>query len=151
MAIDYFCCANIDLSAGWCRKFLVHDLGLVIPRGRPQDWLENEAATVIVRDCDPVKPQVPIDMFGFAPQVSILMRPVLSARWLELGMQTIVRVVDCMLRNTQGDIGFSIEYERVLLLRHGNSVDIRDDFDERLGRGLASLISVPLQSKAFSP
>ena len=151
MAIDYCCFANTDLTAGWCRKFLMRELGLVIPKGRPQDWLEDEATTVIVQDCDPAQNQVPADMFGFAPRVSILMRPVLSARWLESGMQTIIRVVDCMLRNTHGDVGFSIEYERVLLLRRGNSVEIRDDFDARLGRGLASLIGGPLQSRAFSP
>lgn len=151
MAIDYFCFANTDYTAGECRKFLVRDLGLVIARSRPPDWLENEATTVIVQDCDPAQHQVLADMFGFAPRISILMRPVLSARWIESGMQTIVRVVDCMLRNTEGDIGFSVEYERVLLLRRGNTVQIRDDFDERLGRGLESLISLPSQSKSFSP
>ena len=65
------------------------------------------------------------EVYGSALRLGITMRPVLS---LESGFVTIMGVVDLMLRLTRGDAGFSLEIERVLLLRRQGEVCVREDF-----------------------
>jgi hypothetical protein len=88
------------------------------------------------------------EVYGSAPRLGITMRPVLS---LESGFVTIMGVVDLMLRLSRGDAGFSLEIERVLLLRRQGEVCVREDFRRHMTERDLARISVPYRFEALKP
>jgi len=153
MAIDFVCCADTALTVVECKKLLMRELGLTVSTQKPNSWLINEGTTVTVQNVADVfgRGRVEREIFGFNPRITIEMRPVLSGPYSELGSQTIMKTVDSMLRNTDGDVGFSVENERALLVRRDGVVYVRDNFVEHLRAENLELITVPYQFKPLRP
>jgi hypothetical protein len=153
MAIDYSFVADTSMSVAECRSLLMRELRLEISHQHPKPWLFNAGATVIPYPFEDrgFHRKVLLEVFGFVPTLEIGIRPVLSAAQFELGAQTMMRVVDLMLRSTEGNAGFALENERVLLLRKDGVLYAREDFTNHLNSEDLDLISMPYQFAPLRP
>lgn len=150
MAMDYDFSVDTTMTVAECKKLLTRELGLQVSPQRPDRWLVDAGTTVTVNAMDERSPGMRLcrEVYGFVPRLGITMRPVMS---LESGFVTIMGVVDLMLRSTQGDAGFSLEIERVLLLRRQGEVSVREDFRRHMSEQDLLRISVPYRFKALKP
>jgi hypothetical protein len=153
MAVDFTLAVDSAMSVIECKKLLIRELELEVSTQHPDLWLVNGGTTVIVRDVADLfsKGRMETEIFGFRPQLVIGMRPVLSGPYAEEGVQTMMRAVDLMLRVTDGDLGFSVECERVLILRRDGRLYVRSDFESFFHDKDLKMISLPFERKALRP
>jgi hypothetical protein len=153
MAVDYEIALTDSMSVHECAKQLVGNLGLVWQREGVPLRLYNDgvAVTVLTADANPFGRKLALEAFGFAPTLHLSMRPVLGGPNMDLGVQTMMRIVDLLLRSTDGDVGFASEFERVLLLRRSGQLYARDDFENYLNTERLGMISLPYERKALRP
>jgi hypothetical protein len=155
MAIDYNCLMDTPMSVAECMKILMREIGFKPEAQKPSAWLMDEnLATADVRTIEPSSfpSQMCEEHCGFQPRLRIRMRPYLSGRYAVQGSHTILRTVDAMLRNTQGDLAFWLELERLHLLRRDGKVVVRDDIEEHWNReNIERFITVPYEFKVLRP
>jgi hypothetical protein len=153
VSIDYDCSADASMSVSECKELLMREMGLWISKQRPDLWLVNECTTVVVQEGSKVfgGARVQREVYGFTPRLVITMRPTLSASYYDQSMQTVMRTVHLMLCNTEGDLGFSYECERLLLLRRDRKVVVRDNYLEHINQEQLSYITVPYQFGRLVP
>ncbi len=153
MAIYYEFGADTKMSVPECAKKLIQELGLTTWPEGPHVRLYNDGVTLTVMHGDATAPgkRLALEAFGFVPTLRVSFRPSLGGPNMELGAQTMMRVVDLLLRSTDGDAGFAKEFERVLLLRRGGRLYARDDFENHLNPEQFAMISLPYERKALRP
>jgi hypothetical protein len=153
MSIDYELGADTKMSVSECAKTLIQQLSLKTWPEAPPVCLYNDGVTVTVfgSDANRFRRGPALEAFGFAPTFFLSMRPALGGPHMELGVQTMMRVVDLVLRSIEGDAGFAKEFERVLLLRRNGRLYARDDFENYLNCEQLSLIGLPHERKALRP
>jgi hypothetical protein len=153
MAVDYEFGADTKMSVPECTKKLIRELGLKTWPEGPHVRLYNDGVTLIVMngDASPPGKQLALEAFGFVPTLRVSFRPRLGGPNMELGAQTMMRVVDLLLRSTDGDAGFAVEFERVLLLRRSGRLYARDDFENYLNIDQFAMIGLPCERKALRP
>ncbi len=153
MAIYYELGADTKMSVPECSKKLIAEFGLRVRSEGPHVWLYNDGVTVTVLpgDANEHGKRLALEAFGFAPTLLVSFRPVLGGPNMELGVQTMMRIVDLMLCSTTGDTGFAMEFERVLLLRRNGKLYVRDDFESELNTERLAMISLPYERKALRP
>jgi hypothetical protein len=153
VSIDYDCSADASMSVYECKELLKREIGLWISKQRPDLWLVNEGTTVVVQEASKIfnGARMQQEVYGFAPRLVITMRPTLSASHYDRSMQTVMRTVDLMLCNSERDLGFSYECERLLLLRRDRKVVVRENYLEHISQEQLSCITVPYQFGRLVP
>jgi hypothetical protein len=153
MAIYYEFGADTKMSVSECVKKLILDLDLKHSPEGQQVRLYNDgvSVTVLAGDANPFGRKLALQAFGFTPTLYVSFRPRLGGPHMELGAQTIMRVVDLLLRTNDGDAGFAVEFERVLLLRRSGRLYARDTFENHLNPEDLAMISLPYERKALRP
>jgi hypothetical protein len=153
MAVDYQFCADTNMSVSECAKKLIRDLGVRTSPEGPHVRLYNDGVALTVKHGNATVPgkQLALESFGFVPSLRVSFRPRLGGPHNELGMQTMMRAVDLMLRTDEGDAGFAKEFERVLLLRRSGRLYARDTFENHLNPEDLAMISLPYERKALRP
>ena len=153
MAIEYSCGSAATLSEIAGRDLLIRELKLTVSKDSPL-WIYNEGVGLMVYDYPATKLyEAEVKFAGFEPKWGMRMRPMLTktAALLELGCRTMVRIADCIMRNTEEDVYLSYEWERLLIQRRNGVVCVRDDFAYDMSEEYLSELTMPFSMQKLKP
>jgi hypothetical protein len=124
--------------------------------GPPWRYLTNESRLCITireitKQDDPAY-WLSTDLYGFVPKLSVRFRSSLTYLHAVSSGDQEMQVVNFMLRNTKGNFGYSLQFERQLIRRRGGRVFVRHDFEKwKNEETLEKFISVPFERIVMSP
>jgi hypothetical protein len=121
--------------------------------GPPWRYLFNETHLAVT-----VKALIPNDMltefvtdfYGFRPSIIFDFKISLSFDFAVSSGEQAVKIVDFLLRKMQGDLAYSSEFERIIMLRRDACLYLREDYERSLRpEDLRRFISVPYETMVF--
>jgi hypothetical protein len=153
MAIDYNCATAAPMSLEQGKRLFMQELDL--SQSKEDDtWIRNDGVVVMLNDHS-IRPLDPVvaEFCGFVPKLNMMMRPRLTTteQEVELGQRTMMKIVNCLLRQSAEDVYFSYELEHLILIRKNGTVSVSSKFDHYLGDAYLSELTVPFTNEKLLP
>jgi hypothetical protein len=153
MAITYFCGTALTVSPLDGVALLKRELGL-LQSPEHDHWVYNHGVFVMFLDYQtrPVT-ETEIEVSGFTPKLSMMMRPALTTteEEVEIGQRTMMKIVNCLLRQSSEDVYFSYEWEHMILVRKNGRLSVSSKFDHYLGDAYLSELTLPFATEKLLP
>jgi hypothetical protein len=161
VSLDNNCSFTDEISVLECEKMLIQEFGFSIMQEQRHQrgpiWRYLLDKTMLTISIIQVKADSPAyrlstEVYGFAPYLSLTIRPAMSYTCAVSSGEKEIKVVDFLIRHTKGDFGFSSQFHTNLIVRKGGDVYVRDDYEKYLRtEDLANHFNTPFEYKRMTP